>query len=274
MKIKNSPELFISVSSSPGKFGETVHNSAFRFHKLNYVYKAIRALNIKEVVKSIRALDVRGCSVSMPFKEKIIPYLDKVDSLANRTGAVNTVLNKNNKLIGYNTDIYGATQALKSIDVRSRDDILILGAGGVSRAIITALKKSNNHQITIANRDFRKCKKLANLFQCNYIEWDKRNEFKATVLINATSVGMKNNNVAPINMKSIASFNKVMDVVVSNTETKIIMESKRLNITNVTGMVMTFYQAFEQYKIYTGLDAPKKNMLDAYSSKYLKKVNI
>ena len=85
---------------------------------------------------------------------------------------------------------------------------------------------------------------------------------------------MKNNNIAPINMKSIANFNKIMDVVVSNTETKIIMESKRLNITNVTGIFMTFYQAFEQYRIYTGLDAPTKNMLDAYSSKYLKKVNI
>ncbi len=141
MKIKNSPELFISVSSSPGKFGETVHNSAFRFHKLNYVYKAIRAVNIRQVVKSLRELDIRGCSVSMPFKEKIIPCLDKVDSLAKRAGAVNTVLNKNNKLIGYNTDVYGATQALKSINIRSRDDILILGAGEYQEPSLQHLKK-------------------------------------------------------------------------------------------------------------------------------------
>lgn len=264
---KEKPEVCISISSSPGTFGETVHNSSYRFHNINFLYKAIKTKNLRSTVNSIRELNVRGCSVSMPFKEKIIKYLDKVDPLAKKVGAVNTILNTNKKLVGFNTDVYGASKALSHLKLKSTDSVLILGAGGVSRAIIVALKKMNIKKLTISNRHSNKSIKLGKLFKCDVENWNNRNDIKSDILINATSVGMLKSKTAPININSIKNFKKIMDVVVSNTDTAIIKEAKRLNILNVSGIVMTFYQAAEQYKIYTGLKAPIKIMLSAYNKK-------
>ena len=97
---RKKTEICISISSSPGSFGETVHNRAYSYHKLNYLYKAIKAVDLKRTIDSVRDLSIKGCSVSMPFKEKVIKYLDKVEPLAKKTGAVNTILN-----IGVGTDL-------------------------------------------------------------------------------------------------------------------------------------------------------------------------
>ena len=271
---REKTEICISISSSPGSFGETVHNRAYKYHKLNYIYKAIKAVDLKRTIGSVRDLNIKGCSVSMPFKEKVIKYLDKVETLAKKTGAVNTILNKNNKLIGYNTDVFGAFKALSCLGLKSTDSVLILGAGGVSRAVIIALKKMKIHKITISNRNIKKSNRLAKLFKCRVLSWKKRDFIKNDVLINATSVGMSNNEGTPLNINSIINFNKIMDVVVRNKDTPIIKEAKRLNIINVSGITMTFYQAAEQYKIYTGLEAPIKIMVAAYNSKHSLKIVI
>ena len=157
--LDNKAEICISISSSPGSFGETVHNAGYKYHKLNYLYKAIKVTNLNIAMGSIYTLDIKGCSVSMPFKEKVIKYLDKIDSLAKKTGAVNTIVKNKNLLIGYNTDVYGAYKALRSLKVKTSNNILVLGAGGVSRAIIVALKKLKISNITIANRDISRAKK-------------------------------------------------------------------------------------------------------------------
>ena len=99
------------------------------------------------------------------------------------------------------------------------------------------------------------------------MDWVSRNHIKNDVLINATSVGMLNNEGVPLNKKSIGNFNKIMDVVVRNKDTSLIKEAKKLGILNVSGITMTFYQAAEQYKIYTGLDAPLNKMISAYNKK-------
>lgn len=264
---KEKPELCISISSAPGTFGETVHNSSYKFHKINFLYKAIKTKNLSRTINSMRELNVKGCSVSMPFKEKVIKYLDKIDPLAKKAGAVNTVLNTNKKLIGFNTDVFGASKALSYLKLKSTDSVLILGAGGVSRAIIVALKKTKIRKIIICSRNSRKSIKLGKLFKCDVENWNDRNNIQCDVLINATSIGMLNNKAIPINKKSIKNFDKIMDVVVANKDTAIIKEAKKLNIKNVSGIIMTFYQAAEQYKIYTGLKAPIKTMLSAYNKK-------
>ena len=264
-------EICISISSSPGTFGETVHNAGYKYHKLNYLYKAIKAKKIDKVISSIHTLDIKGCSVSMPFKEKIIKHLDKVDKLAKDTGAVNTVLKDQNLLIGYNTDVYGAYRAIKSLKVKKSNDVLILGAGGVARAIIVALKKIGIKNITIANRDLKRAKRICKSFKCNVIKWENRNLIKRDILINATSIGMKNNRL-PIRKESIINFSKVMDVIVSLKDTPIIKEAKKQKIRNVSGLVMTFFQASSQYKIYTNKELPISIMLSAYNKK--NKINI
>lgn len=124
--------LCISVAKNPGKFGITVHNAAFRSLGLNFIYKTFSVTDIAGVITGVRALGIRGCSISMPFKESVIPHLDQLDPIAKKIGAVNTVVNKHGHLIGYNTDVIGAYESLKTLNASNNTSILLLGAGGVS----------------------------------------------------------------------------------------------------------------------------------------------
>ena len=271
---KENPQICLSISSSPGKFGETVHNAGYEFHKINYIYKAIKVQNLRKTISSLRELNIKGCSVSMPFKEMVIKHLDRLDPLVKKTGAVNTILNEKNKLIGFNTDVNGASKALRFLNIKSNNTVLILGAGGVSRAIIIALRNMGVRKITVTNRSVKKLKKLVKLFKCDSLNWENRNQFKSDILINATSIGMNGNLGSPVHTKSISNFKKVMDVVVRNQDTAVIKQAKKLNIPNVSGVIMTFHQAAEQYQIYTGLKAPIKHMVASYNKKWGLKINI
>ena len=269
----NRREICISISSKPGAFGETVHNAGYNYQGLNFFYKAIKVVDLKNTIEAIKLLNIKGCSVSMPFKEKIIEHLDILDEDAKKAGAVNTILNENYVLKGFNTDIFGASKALEAININENENILILGAGGVARAIIIALQKKKILNICITNRNVNKAKILSKLFNCKVIHWEKRMNFRSSVLINTTPIGMKGNDfLAPIDIKSLKNFDKVMDVVVSENETSLIKAAKNMNMPHVTGLYMTFFQAARQYKLYTGIDAPISHMVEAYNTHFNKKV--
>ena len=168
MNILN-PTLCISVAEKPGKFGITVHNAGYRALGLNFMYKTFAINDIKGAIIGVRSLGIRGCSVSMPFKEKVIPFLDRLDPLAKKIGAVNTIVNDNGRLIGYNTDVIAVEKSLKPLQIKNDNDIIIFGAGGVSRAILVALKNLKLKNITVANRTTRKGEKLAKEFNVNFI---------------------------------------------------------------------------------------------------------
>ena len=273
--LNNKREICLSISSKPGTFGETVHNAGYNYQGLNFFYKAVKVVELENTVKAIKLLQVKGCSVSMPFKEKIIDYMDILDEDAKKTGAVNTILNENNVLKGFNTDIFGAFKALEALNISKDENIFILGAGGVARAIIIALKRHKIFNIFITNRNFKKAETLSHLFNCKVISWEKRNNFKSSILINATPIGMNNNDLyMPINIKSLKNFDKVMDVVVSEDETRLIKTAKSINMPNVSGIYMTFFQAASQYKIYTGFNAPIVHMVKAYNKHFNKKVEL
>src|SRR3990172_6053257 len=107
MQIEKDTQLCISVAARPSNFGTTIHNAVFRKLGLNFIYTAFGITDIAGAVVGVRALGIRGCSVSMPFKEAVIPYLDALDPAARTIGAVNTVVNDSGRLTGYNTDIAG-----------------------------------------------------------------------------------------------------------------------------------------------------------------------
>lgn len=269
----NRREICLSISSKPGSFGETVHNAGYNYQGLHFFYKAIKVVDLKNTIESIKLLQIKGCSVSMPFKEKIISHIDILDEDAQKAGAVNTVLNDENVLKGFNTDIFGAGKALEVINVNQKENVLVLGAGGVARAIIIALQKINIFDIFITNRNVSKAKTLSKLFNCKVVNWEERNNFKSSILINATPVGMKGNDfLAPIDIKSLKNFDKIVDVVVNENDTNLIKAAKNINMPYVTGIYMTFFQAARQYKIYTGFDAPISHMIEAYNKHFNKKV--
>ena len=139
----------------------------------------------------------------------------------------------------------------------------------MSRAILIALQKRKTNSIFITNRSFQKAHLLSKLFNCELIDWEERHTFKSSVIINCTPVGMKPEpHLSPLNYTSLNNFDKIMDVVVNDEDTRLIKDAKKLNILNVSGLYMTFFQAAEQFKIYTGYQAPIDYMLMAYNKKF------
>ena len=269
MNSQNNPILCISVAEKPGKFGITVHNAGYRALGLNFMYKTFAIDDIRGVIIGVRSLGIRGCSVSMPFKEKVIPFLDRLDPLAKKTGAVNTVVNDNGRLIGYNTDVIAVEKSLRPLQIKNDKDIIIFGAGGVSRAILVALKNLKLKNVTLTNRTKRKGERLAKEFNVNFIQWSKRENIKADVVINATSIGMVPNIFSsPISKKKIKNSQIVMDVVVTPPKTKLIKIANKQGKITVDGLKLSLYQAFTQFKLYTGRNPPIQVMQKAANTLY------
>ena len=269
MNLQNNPTLCISVAEKPGKFGITVHNAGYKALGLNFVYKTFAVDDIKGVIVGIRSLGIRGCGVSMPFKEKVIPFLDRLDPLAKKIGAVNTVVNDNGYLIGYNTDVIAAEKSLKLLQIKKDKDIIIFGAGGISRAILVALINLKLKNVTLTNRTTHKGEKLAKEFNTRFIQWAKRESIKADIIINATSIGMTPNiHSSPISNMMIKNSQIIMDVVVAPPQTKLIKIANQQGKITIDGLKLSLHQAFAQFKLYTGRNPPIQAMQKAANTLY------
>jgi shikimate dehydrogenase len=263
VEINKDTVLCISVAARPSNFGTTVHNAAYRALGLNFLYKAFGISDIKGVISGVRALGIRGCSVSMPFKETIVGELDTLDEAAGAIGAVNTVVNDGGRLTGYNTDAHGAEAALKMANVSSQDSVLLLGAGGVAKAILYALQRAGVKRIFVANRTAAKANKIAGSL-AEAVPWDFRHESEAAVVINATSIGMSPDaDLVPLELKKLRGCRAVLDVVVSPMESALIRAARSLGMCTVPGYKMSLHQAAAQFRLYTAVNPPLKVMEDS-----------
>ena len=270
--IFNGPQLCISIAKRPGLYGTTVHNAGYQALGLNFFYKAFGTNDLEGAINGVRALGIRGCSVSMPFKEKVIPLLDELDILAKKSQAVNTIVNENGSLIGYNTDVVGIKQCLQPLKIQKKKKILLLGSGGISRAFLVALRNLKLNDIIITNRTLKKSQTLAKEFDTHFIKWSERNNFNADMIINATSVGMSpNDNLMPISKNQIMNTEILMDVVASPTNTKLIKFAKKCKKFTISGPELSFYQACAQFKLYTRKKPPILAMKKAATKLLLKK---
>lgn len=256
--------LCISIAAKPSNFGMTVHNCAYRAADLNYLYKAFGISDLNGAIQGIRTFGIRGCSVSMPFKESVIPLLDELHPAAATIGAVNTIVNKNGYLKGYNTDVYGAEMVIKSLNLPSDCSVLLLGAGGVARAILYALKSLGIYDVTITNRSLNRLHDFNLAQKCEIIPWSDRSLKRATLLINCTPIGMvPDAEKMPIDSSALVFFQMVIDVVLSPPETRLIQISKKLGKRVAAGYEMGLHQAIRQFELYTEQEAPIKVMEDA-----------
>ncbi|MEW5693937.1 MAG: shikimate dehydrogenase [Candidatus Hydrogenedentota bacterium] len=228
-----------------------IHNTAFQRYKMNKVYLTFFVSNLKKAIDGVRALDIKGLSITIPFKVSIIPYLDELDPLSKTIGAVNTVVNKNDKLIGYNTDVYGAISSIEEkIKIKDKT-VVMLGAGGVARAIGYGIvnKKGN---LIIYNRTIKKGKRLACELNCQFkpieeIRWDK-----VDILINSTSVGMTPFiNESPIDIKYLKNI-VVFDTVYNPRITRLLRLAKKKGCVIIQGISMLINQAEKQFELWTG----------------------
>lgn len=254
--LNKDTKVCISIAARPGKFGVEFHNKGYNFLGLNYVYLPLKVEEHQlDGITSLIRGNFHGCSVSMPHKVKVIKYLDELDGPANNIQAVNTVLNVNGRLMGYNTDYFGAKKAISSkLDISGRD-VYMLGAGGVARAIGQAVRDLGGNLI-ISNRNEEKGKNLSDYLGCSFITPDKISPLPNSCLfINATSLGMADERI-PLNDEFIASFPAVMDAVIG--ETRLVKSAEEKGQLVIRGRQMTIHQAAEQFKIYTGAELPKE----------------
>lgn len=264
MPISKDTQLCISVAQRPSNFGTVLFNAGFRKLNINYVYKAfkLRPGDLAVALAGVRALRIRGCGVSMPFKVEAVAYMDSLDSLAKRIGAVNTIVNTAGRLKGYNTDCWGALQVLKRIKGLKDKKVVMLGAGGVAQAIACALVTLGARDVTVINREVPAGESITRKWGFSgYSPWRERNGVEGDVLINATPVGMApHSQRCPVDENVVDRFSVIMDVVINPLETRLMKLARRRGRRVIPGYEMSLWQAARQFELYTGRAAPVKVM--------------
>lgn len=240
-----------------------LHNTAYA--KLNlgkqYLFRAeeIKNNDLKSFFDRVIVDGIAGISVTIPYKEKVLKFLDYVDKEAEKIGAVNTVVNNNGILTGFNTDYIGAITALEKRTKLKGKKTAVIGAGGAARAIVYGLKK-NGAIVKIFNRSGDRAQSLVREFGCEAGSLDDLDEVKEMdIIINATSVGM-NEDKSPLKKGLLNKKHLVLDVVYSPKVTRLIKDAKAVGAEVVYGYEMLLYQGVAQFKLYTGYEAPVKAM--------------
>ncbi len=247
-----------------------MHNAAFRVLGLDMCYLPFRVTpeDLPEAVNAIRALNFLGVNLTVPHKEKVIPLLDEVDNEALFIGAVNTIVNSNGRLKGYNTDGKGFMSSLseEKIVIEGRK-ILIIGAGGASRAISYYLSETAQglflydidraKAVSLVN-DFKKIR--GNVFLID----DIKNVKNFDIVINATPLGLKPEDPLPLNPELITSYMIVCDLIYKKTEFLKEAEKKGVKILDGSGMLL--WQGALAFELWTGMKAPVDVMRKALQS--------
>lgn len=235
--------------------------------KYVYLRAEVKPENLKMAVDGIRGLGIRGVSVTMPHKKEIMKYLDEIDETAEKIGAVNTVVNNAGILMGYNTDWVGAVNALKQITEIKGKKVAVIGAGGAAKAIVFGIIKEGG-KVKIFNRTKDKAVEIAGTFECEFGSLSEISEIKDfNIVINSTSLGMGNPEESPVDKNLIGADQIVFDIVYSPRETKLLKDAKEKGAKVIYGTDMLLYQGVEQFKLYTGLEAPVEEMRSFMESK-------
>ena len=259
-----------------------IHNSAFEATNTNGVYLAweVDATELAETVANIRRYQMFGINLSMPYKEQVIPYLDQLSEEACLIGAVNTVVNREGTLIGYNTDGKGFFKSLPSFKI-SRKRLVLLGAGGAAKAILAQAILDGVSQISIFVRSSSMEKtrpyleKIQNatgfrvdLFALEDVQDLQDSITKADLLVNATSVGMDGSS-QPI-PTSIVLPEKLMvaDVIYQPFETPFLKWARNQGNQSINGLGMLLYQAAEAFELWTGKEMPTDQIWELLKQKY------
>ena len=252
-----------------------IHNAAFSKMGLDYVYVAfgVKAEELDKAIEGMRALNIRGLSVTMPHKVAILKLLDKLDPLAEKIGSVNTIVNDDGVLTGYNTDATGFLQAMLERGVEPKGkDIVILGAGGASKAVsfILADRGANlvilnrllelDWAVELASRISQTFSKKVEALELNRDNLIKALE-KADILVNATSVGMSPNiDETPVSADLLKSGLIVYDVIYNPIKTKLLQDAEAIGAEVIGGINMLVWQGVLAFEKWTGQKPPVELM--------------
>lgn len=254
-----------------------MHNAAFEALGLDYCYIpfSVHPDNLRSAAAAIKVLNIVGVNITIPHKEAIIPYLDGLDREAELIGAVNTILNKDGKLIGYNTDGRGFIKSLKEeggVNPKG-ESVMIIGAGGAARAIAFSLAIERVDKIFINDIISEKAKELSCAVSTKtstesiHIKDLKEGIDEVDILINATPLGMKKEDPLPIATELLSKGLFVYDIVYNPPETPLIKEAKKRGAKTLGGLGMLLYQGALSFNIWTGQEPPVDVMRKAIENK-------
>ncbi len=230
-----------------------LHNAAFAFYGVSGCYEVFTVLPFEfaDFMQSVCRHEVSGLSVTIPYKQKIIPFLDEITPLARKTGAVNTVFWQDGKLWGDNTDVGGFLSPLETLPSFPKS-ALVLGSGGAACAVLCGLAL-NGCRVCLTARNEQKGRVLAKQFAADFLPWYKRKEVEAELLVNATPLGMSGKFAGRLAFDgNVENFGIIYDIIYSPPLTPICKRAKQAGVPFINGQEMFVVQAVNQFFLWTG----------------------
>jgi shikimate dehydrogenase len=250
--------LCISLSARPSNNGTRFHNFLYEALGLNWIYKAFAPTDLGQAIAGVRGLGLRGCAISMPYKEEVIAMVDKMDASAAAIDSVNTIVNDSGVLTAYNTDYTAIAQLIERNAIDQASSVLLRGSGGMAKATAAAFRDAGFGDVTIVARSEASGRALADLYGYT---WEPTVEaalldVPADVVVNVTPIGMAGGPEAdalsfPQEVIDAAAI--VFDVVAVPAETPLIRAGREAGKTVITGSEVMTIQALEQFVLYTGI---------------------
>ncbi len=238
-----------------------LHNYWFKKYEIKASYSIIEVNNnnLKSVIGKIKDKVLFGINITLPYKQRIVPYLDYLVNDAEVTSSVNTIyLDNKDNTVGENTDVFGLQAAyLKEVDKAAEKKALVIGAGGVSPSVILSLEKSGVKNISIVNRTYEKCIFLKKKFKnVRIIKWDKLEEAVRNfdIIINATSLGLKNGSDFSFNFERTKKNLIYIDTIYNPLETKTLKFLKEKNAKVFNGLEMFIYQGQKAFYLWNKIN--------------------
>lgn len=255
--ISKTTLLCMSLSARPGNFGTRFQNHLYEAMGLDFLYKAFTTTDLSSAVGGIRALGIRGCAISMPFKEACIPMLDSLDESAAAIGAVNTIVNDldpvSPRLRGYNTDYIAVRSLIDRHGLTPDMRLLLRGSGGMGRAVACAFRDAGFRDATLLARNEQTGRALADAAGFRWTATEQGTE--ADLLVNVTPLGMSGSpesETCAFAPETIARARAVFDVVAIPSETPLIRAARVAGKQVITGDAVLVLQGVEQFVLYTG----------------------
>jgi shikimate dehydrogenase len=244
--------LCISLAGRPSNLGTRFHNFLYDELGIDFAYKAFTTDDLEGAVRGVRALGIRGCSVSMPFKSAILPFVDHVEESASAIDAANTVVNDAGRLTAANTDVEAVEELLRRNAVPTDSRVLIRGSGSMAAAVVAAFRSAGFADVTITARNRTTGAALADRFGAPF-----RAEPAAgfDLLVNVTPLGMAGPDAGALAFpeSAISTATRVFDVVAMPVETPLVLAARAAGVPVLTGAEVHALQAARQFERYTGI---------------------
>ncbi|MCO6537953.1 MAG: shikimate 5-dehydrogenase [Gilliamella sp.] len=255
--INKDTTVCMSLSARPSNFGTRFHNYLYEKLHLNYLYKAFTTNNLKDAIYGIKALGIRGCAISMPYKEACIEFIDELDDSVKSIQSINTIVNTNHHLKAYNTDYIAVAKLIVENKIDNTIPFVLKGSGGMANAVIGAFYDAGFKNGIIAARNQQKGEALAKRYGYKWVKDEQEIlPHQAKLIINVTPIGM----LGAIESEALAfpttmikNADIVFDVVALPVDTPMIKYAQKINKIIISGADVAVLQALEQFVLYTGV---------------------